>query len=729
VIVDRVRVEAALPGYEIGAELGRGGFGLVLAGRHRRLARPVAIKILNIEADTDDDSLARFAAEAQILANIDHPHVVRVHDYVEAEGLCLIVMEQLPGGTMRIRAGRRRSTEAVCAVGLAVAEALGRAHAAGVLHRDVKPGNILLAADGMPKVTDFGIAKIFEGSASTASALVGTWLYMAPEQWRSGRLEPATDLYALGVVLYELLTGQSPFGARLSPAAMMQHHLDVLPPAPQGVPEPVAAVILQALAKDVTDRQQTARAFAVELARAAADTLGHDWLVRSEVPLLVDDEVRDAARTAPQPRPLPAPPPTSPPVENPAPNPVQPPSPGVPVPPVAVPPVTEATKRTADTTPTAETTKQIPYAVLTAEPAERVPDPDPLKTWSQSGDDQVDTRRPPGPTSGDGRDGVGDVPAPPFPHPERKRLRSRRFVIGLAAALVIVMTVVIVVILPGNDGSPVAAYSGPTVHAQLARPIGVMVDRAGDLYIADTSNNRVRRVDADGRIITVAGTGQNGFSGDNGPATQAQLYYPEDVAIDGAGNLYIADRTNNRIRRIGTDGRIITIAGTGQNGFSGDNGPATQAQFDGPFGVAVDATGNLYIASPGNSRVRRVDTHGRIITVAGNGQAGFSGDNGPATQAQLDTPARVAVDPAGNLYIADSYNNRVRRVDTNGRITTVAGNGQAGFSGDNGPATQAQLSNPYGVAVDAAGNLYVADCDNNRIRRVDTDGRITTVVN
>ena len=272
--------------------------------------------------------------------------------------------------------------------------------------------------------------------------------------------------------------------------------------------------------------------------------------------------------------------------------------------------------------------------------------------------------------------------------------------------------------------------NGPAVEARLHRPEGVAVDAAGNIYIADTSNNRIRRVDTSGIITTVAGTGSQdfdgqGYGGDGGPAVRAQLSHPFGLALDRNGNLYIADSYNNRIRRVDASGTITTIAGTGDRGFSGDGGPAVEAQLENPYGVAVDGAGNLYIADSENYRIRRVDASGIITTVAGTGSIGFSGDGGPAIRAQIAWPARVAVDGAGNLYIADFSNFRVRRVDASGIITTVAGTGERGYGGDGGPAVQARLEWPSHLAVDGAGNLYIADVD--RIRRVDTSGIITTV--
>jgi len=284
----------------------------------------------------------------------------------------------------------------------------------------------------------------------------------------------------------------------------------------------------------------------------------------------------------------------------------------------------------------------------------------------------------------------------------------------------------------------------PATDLALDKPFGAAVDAAGNLYIADRLNNRIRRVDAlTGAVTTVAGTGASGYSGDGGPATQAQINGPQAVAVDAAGNLYIADSGNRRIRRVDAlTGVIATLAGTGERGFGGDGGPAADATFDEIVALAVHGQSSLYVADginangQGNSRVRRIElASGIITTVVGSGSPGFSGDGGPATDASL-TPEGLAVDAAGNLYMADIINHRIRKVDaTTNTITTVAGRGPVnfitgigGFSGDGGPATQAHLNFPAGVAVDADGHVYISDTENNRIRAVDpASGIIVTV--
>jgi sugar lactone lactonase YvrE len=269
---------------------------------------------------------------------------------------------------------------------------------------------------------------------------------------------------------------------------------------------------------------------------------------------------------------------------------------------------------------------------------------------------------------------------------------------------------------------------GPATSAQLAHPSGVAVDRQGNVYIADSTNNRVRKV-SNATITTIAGTGKPGvwgFSGDGGPATSAKLRSPEGVAVDRNGNVYIADTGNNRVRKVNRAGTITTIAGTGIPGSSGDGGPAISAQLWLPMGVALDIEANLYIADTQNNRVRKVDRGGTITTIAGTGQWGLSGDGGPATSAQLRLTTGVAVDGRGNIYIADFENDRVRKVDRGGTITTIAGT-DGGFSGDGGPAVSARLWRPDAVAVDIQRNVYIADRYNQRVRKVGPSGTITTI--
>ena len=283
----------------------------------------------------------------------------------------------------------------------------------------------------------------------------------------------------------------------------------------------------------------------------------------------------------------------------------------------------------------------------------------------------------------------------------------------------------IITTLAGNGTAAYSGDGGPATAASLNYPLGLTVDSAGDLLISDRNNFAIRKVASDGAITTVAGDSHPGYSGDHGPASSARLYYASSIAFDATGSLFIADSANLRIRRVAGDGIITTVAGTGVSGPSGDGGPATNATLGWPDGVAVDSAGNLYIADGGRMRISKVTPDGTITSVAGNGTVGYSGDGGPATQAQLGGPTAVAVDVAGNLYIADT--SAIRKVTPGGMIATVAGQVGSGYSGDGGPATSAALNSPWGVAVDAAGNLFIADTDNNRIRKVALDGTITTL--
>ena len=293
---DRELLGAALPAYEIGGELGQGGMGVVVSGQHRQLGRRVAIKQLPEAFAADPGVRRRFTAEAQVLASLDHPHVVPVYDFVEREGICLLVMELLPGGTLRSRvAGGGCTAPYAVAVSLACLSGLSAAHRRGILHRDVKPENMLFAGSGVLKVTDFGIAKVIGGPGTVLTRVgdvVGTPAYIAPEQVRGGKLSPATDVYALATMLYELLAGVLPFSIETEGedlALLFKHAYEKPVPlrdvAP-GVPDPVAAVVMRGLATEPADRFETAEAFGAALAEAASQTWGPGWLAAEQVPIM-----------------------------------------------------------------------------------------------------------------------------------------------------------------------------------------------------------------------------------------------------------------------------------------------------------------------------------------------------------------------------------------------------------------------------------------------------------
>ena len=268
---------------------------------------------------------------------------------------------------------------------------------------------------------------------------------------------------------------------------------------------------------------------------------------------------------------------------------------------------------------------------------------------------------------------------------------------------------------------------GDAAQAKLNAPLGIAFDSKNNLYIADSNNHRIRKMDTNHVIATVAGNGTAGQAGDGKNATEAQLNFPNGVAVDSSGNLYIADTGNHLIRKVDTSGKMTKIAGTGQAGFSGDGGRAMEAQLNTPKRVTVTREGIIYVVDKGNDRIRKIDTNGIITTIVGNGK-GYGGDGGSATKALLNSPSDVAIDGRGNLFIADTENHRIRKVDAvTNVITTVAGTSR-GYSGDMGPATAAQLNYPDSVAVDVYryGDLYIADTENHRVRKVEGIGASDT---
>ncbi|MCK9924970.1 serine/threonine-protein kinase [Frankia sp. AgPm24] len=879
-LIDRSLVEAALPGYSVEGDLGRGGYGLVLAGQHRLIGRKVAIKIL-LDTSDDPDLRARFLSEARVLAELDHPHIVRIHDYVEHDGTCLLVMELLSGGTLKQRiAAGPLSPETTCSIGIAAAAALANAHGHGVLHRDVKPDNIMFAGDGLLKVTDFGIAKIFDGAETTASAILGTPRYMAPEQIVGARLFPSTDLYALAGVLYEMIAGRPLFGRQMAVQPLTHHHLTVMPEPLTSVPPPISAVIMRALAKDPNVRFGDASEFALELGRAGARAFGPNWLSRSEIKVRVDDEIREAAlggSTTPRPAtPGPGPGPRPGPV---GPGPVGPgypgagPTPGYPggpggpgggsagpgglssgrpprnpytpaasgpggmggpgpagpgvgrpggYPPAgfgghpAGPPGAEDGRFTQAPTTRAGGPGQAsgwggfppgntppPHT-----PPSRTPPPQPLG-GSGPGPGPNAPYRPQGPGPGlGGRAPVGPGPGGQGPggqgpggahgsHRPGSRTGGQRsktpWILAAGASVLVVAAIIGVVLAVANSGgkddtvsptvrtasayrgtalnvqglSPYSLYldqdgsllvsslatdriqritpagvssdiagtgsggysgdGGPATSAQVDGPGSTIRDKAGNLYIGDAKNNRIRRIDPSGVITTVAGTGTAGYSGDGGPATAAQLNSAEKVAIGPDGSLYLSDYENHRIRKVDPAGIITTYVGTGTAGYTGAGGPATAARVDGPNDLVVASDGTLYFADLGSSTIQRVTPNGIITTIAGTGEKGYSGDGGPATAAKLNVPSVSLGTDGKTFYLADYNNNRVRRIDPNGIITTIAGTGTKGLSGDGGPATAAQFENPSSVVVDGEGGIFVSDNGNDRVRRIDPNGTITTI--
>ncbi len=278
-------------------------------------------------------------------------------------------------------------------------------------------------------------------------------------------------------------------------------------------------------------------------------------------------------------------------------------------------------------------------------------------------------------------------------------------------------------------GTGVASYTGdggPASTASFNEPDALSVDATGNIYVADYGNHCIRKISPSGIITTIAGTGVGGHTGDGGPATAAQLYHPGYVLPDGFGNIYISDE-GNYIRKINAAGIISTIAGNGTATYSGDGGPASAATVNIPYGLALDGAGNLYFADRSNHRIRKINTSGVISTVAGTGVPGFTGDGVQATATEVYQPNYLCIDPSGILYFSDNGNQRIRKISSSGIISTIAGVGTIGATGDGGPATSAQLQWPAGLRFDPAGNLYIADAYNYKVRKVNVAGIISTI--
>ena len=278
-------------------------------------------------------------------------------------------------------------------------------------------------------------------------------------------------------------------------------------------------------------------------------------------------------------------------------------------------------------------------------------------------------------------------------------------------------------------GSGEKGYAGNgdiATAAELYYPTGIAIAKSGEIYFADQYNNRIRKIGTNGIISTFAGSDSAGYSGDGHIALAASFNLPASVAIDDAGTLYIADYGNNCIRQVNKKGLVSTYAGNGKEGYSGDGADASRALLSSPISLATDNNGNLFIADQGNNCIRKISRDGIITTYAGTGVAGYKGDGGPATKAQITLPSGVATDKFGNVFLADPVNSCIRKIDANGIITTVAGKGNPGFAGDGCMANVALLWMPWSIAADKKGNLYIADQNNNRVRKVNPAGVIST---
>jgi serine/threonine-protein kinase len=697
--VSNSSIDLGIPGIGNAVEIGRGGFAVVYRAFQPKFRRTVAVKVLTMSA-TDEVARARFDRECQAMGLLsDHPNIVTVYDsgYTEA-GRPYLVMAYLPQGTLADRLGRDGVIAAaeVSALGVTLAEALHAAHQAGVLHRDVKPSNILVSNFGAPQLADFGIARLADATVRSLTGFAFSPAYAAPEVLAGHEPTAASDVYSLAASLYELLVGRPAFFERDEDnlfAVMARVATDPVPDLrTHGVPDSLAGAIERALRKDPAERTPSGHAFAAELRAATDDGV-------SPAPESADSAAASSTGTLP----------------------------AAPLAGVAPRGTTKAARAGAespdDSGPRAPARSRWPRSTTIASAtvlalvlvvgAVVLLRPNDAERPGGSGGG------PTGPIAGEvvlngpiglaaGKDGEVFI-ADTGGQVVRRWSRDGR-----------------VVTVAGNGTAGFSGDGGPAVEAQLHDPYGVAVAEDGAVYIADDLNSRVRLVDRDGRISTVAGGGRAG--GDGRPGTQAGLMTPTSVAVAADGSIFIAEAHGHRVRRLRTNGIITTLAGTGEPGFSGDGGPATSARLNTPIALALGSDGAVYVADRDNHRIRRIAPDGAISTVAGTGAAGFGGDGGRAIEASMNGPGGVAVASDGTVYVADTLNHRVRRIDSTGMISTVAGDGRPGSSGDGGPATAGALATPQGIVVDSEGGLVVAERGANRIRRIDRDGVITTLL-
>jgi serine/threonine protein kinase/sugar lactone lactonase YvrE len=853
--------------YEIVSLLGAGSMGEVYRAYDPRLRREVALKVLTEKVAEDFRSEDRFAGEARAASALNHPNIVSIYDIGHWKGVSYIVSELVQGESLSAILDRGPMTpEKVCEIGSQIASGLAAAHARGIVHRDLKPSNIMLTGEGWAKIIDFGLAKqtALPNDDSTRMSMtgtgniVGTLAYMSPEQVRSRPLDARSDIFSLGVVLYEMASGRRPFEGGDS-FKIMQEIVLQEPPSLH-VPPKLATIIQRCLRKDPAERFQDAGELASALrnrGRVSAATLTAvtrplrtaSWLVLAAgvIALLIGGGL--VFRTA---------------FLKPKTTETQPAS--------LAPPAQASIERKAETDVPAPPARTTPIPIEKVEKKPTVTDSDPKvdvkpkievprlpvietfagREWHFSGDGRSALEAPLGRSYGVTTDSNGNIYQTDLGNNVLVQIDSNgKLHVLLGPENGVSGPIGIVVnaegeILFGEDGRVRKRLPGGSVvlvagaarrgssadgvnaiGAPLSNIHGVALAPDGSVVFAEWGNNRVRRVDSQGRLQTVAGDGQGRFAGDGGLATQASLLHPSGIAFDRQGNLFIADQNNGRIRQVGTDGRIRTVAGlgvtvrlgcptgvavnrknelfiadpckrqvfvlrsgrltvlggtgSGRDEPSGDGGPATAASFD-EWALAMDDHDNLLISGPSSGHAYRI-TDGTFKVVSGNGKWRTTSDGTPAREAVFTSVFRIALDPEQNLVISDpqanllyridrkgfvyqvagqqqrqgyrengsaresylnqpnglrvqrdgtilfvdSGNHRIRKVTPDGSIKLVAGNGQAAYRGDGGSALDASLNGPVGLAVDSAGNIYVADANNNRIRKITPDGKIQLV--
>lgn len=768
--VDWGRGMPAIGRYELQGLLGKGGFASVFRAWDPVLRRHVALKALLPHLIDDPGLRDRFEEEARAIAGLRHPCIVDVYDVGEADGRPFFTMELVEGPTLAaVVAAEGRLPLARTAVLLrGLCGAVDHLHNAGLVHRDIKLTNAMLDEDDRVVLMDFGIARNKARIGATqAGTLLGTPEAMSPEQVRGEEAGAASDIYALGVVAYYLLAGRPPFVGE-SFEVLHAHVFSAPPPLTDLVPDlPETAwrVVETALAKDPAQRLPRAASLAEGLAAALAtlptmksEPVPPEMLATAGQPSAASDagaassdmpaqpapespprgdvirvttaqiQVLNAAGETLVPYSIPTPPSTAPPAGGGAYHaPVVPPAaagaeaapPGGADP--SAPPASEATSslQTGVEAPVGEALPEslpddaaLGMAELEAEilgtaPVE--PPPPVLRSPAFQGAMMMTV-------AGTGIAGYSNGPAATarLDAPVTVALgrdgtlyvsdAGNHVVRAIAYPRDAVLKTVSVV-----AGSRAKGFvDGPSGKNKLAEPRGVDAGADGALYIADYENNRLRRAAPGGAVTTVIGSGLEGVA--DGTGTTARLARPRGVAVGPSSTVYVSD--NHTIRRVTPEGEITTLAGSAQWGEA--NGSGAEAGFTYPWGLCLDGDGNLLVADTGNHLIRRVTPAGEVSTVAGTGRPGHR--DGAGDIAEFNEPRGVAVDTAGNIYVADTVNHVIRRIDPDGTVTTVAGSGHKGFV--DGPAELARFNRPYDVAVAADGAIYVADEANNRVRLV-----------
>lgn len=635
--------------YRLAERLGRGSMGEVRRAVDSATGEVVALKRLPgwVDGEEREQLERRLVAEARSVRALRVPGVVQIRDTGRVDGRFYLAMDYVPGRNLgeEIAAvgGALDPVDAVRVVG-ELARILDAVHAAGLVHRDIKPENVLLreSSDAVCLV-DFGIARALEGAGSTrmTHGVVGTFAYVAPERLGDGPVDHRADVYSLACLFVECLTGRPPF-----PGRTMQEqtaaHLHSPPPA-LGARDPASGRFDPVVARGMAKRPADRYASAGDLARAAHQALA------GELQAATGTVERGAA---PPPR---------------------------------------GRRRWWWAGGGVAAAVVLATALVVVVTRDGPVDPAPVAValqgpWSLAVDRERDALL------------VSDsVNARVL----RRDLRSDDVTVVADAARA-----------PG-----------------MRYPTGIALLSDGSFYVADSVAERVYRVHADGSVEVAAGTGATGFSGDGEPAVRAELSGPHGLALESDGDLLIADTDNNRIRRLDTDGRIRTVYGTGAaDGDPGDGRAAAGAVLRQPEGLSFGPDGALLVTQWWACLLRRVGPDGTITTVAGTGVPGYSDDGVRSALAGLNGPSGVAVDDEGGVVVADFNNNRVRRVDPDGTIRTVLGSGERGRSIDGTPARDALIANPTGVAVSDDRSIYVADYSNNRVLRVARDGRTSTVL-